>query len=86
MTLDCRPTAQSVQSLADVQQKLREAAREERWGIDWEQLRTREHAAKGAVSEGDFAEATRQYCLAISAMMSDLRQGGSPPPSASVIA
>jgi len=86
MTLDCRPTAQSVQSLADVQQKLREAAREERWGIDWEQLRTREHAAKGAVSEGDFAGATRQYCLAISAMMSDLRQGGSPPPNASVIA
>jgi protein phosphatase len=86
MTLDCRPTAQSVQSLSDVERKLHEAAREEQWAIDWDQLRTREHAAKTAVAEGDFIEATRQYCLAIGHMMNDLRKGGSPPPSASVIA
>jgi PPM family protein phosphatase len=84
-TLDCRPNASSVQALAEVQHKLRDAAREENWGIDWEQLRGREHAAKSAVEEADYVEATRQYCLAISHMMNDLRQGGSPPPSASVI-
>jgi len=54
--------------------ELREAAREGDWAINWQPLDQACSAATTACEQAQFAEAVRQYCRAISYVMSELRQ------------
>jgi len=53
--------------------ELGQAAREGNWDINWQRLEESFREAAAADQTGNFAEAVRQYCRAISYMMNELR-------------
>ena len=59
--------------LSKMAHELRDAAEEENWNIDWTQFNHHTEAAEQAAGKQDFQSAVRNYCLAISFMMSELR-------------
>ena len=71
---DSTPNADSVAVLCQMAQKLREAAKEEHWTLDWARFNSLGERAQAALAARDFTDAVRQYALAISFMMSELRR------------
>jgi protein phosphatase len=72
-TARCEPNAQLVQKLNATLDELRQAAREGSWDINWEPLDESAKLAAAAATAGNFTEAVRQDCRAISHMMNELR-------------
>lgn len=70
----CRPNHPLIQKFAATVNELRDAAREGDWAINWQPLDHSCREAASAVEHGNFAEAVRQYCRAISYVMNELRQ------------
>jgi serine/threonine protein phosphatase PrpC len=73
VSVPCQPSHELAQKLASTLDELREAAREGEWSIQWQPLDDSCRAAVVADRSGNFAEAVRQYCRAISYMMNELR-------------
>ncbi len=72
-TFDCMPNAEVVQSAAQLAAQLREATRNEHWTLDWAHFNGLCESASRAASNGDFRSAVRNYMLAISFMMNEIR-------------
>ncbi len=70
---DCAPNPERVAGLCQMAQQLREAAKEEHWTLDWTKFNEYSEHAQAALGKGDFVEGVRQYALAISFMMSEIR-------------
>jgi protein phosphatase len=70
---DCTPNADAVQSAAQLASQLREATRNEHWTLDWSHFNGLCETAKRAASNGDFRSSVRNYALAISFMMNEIR-------------
>lgn len=70
---DCTPDAGFTARLADLDQQLRAAAASAHWKIDWDAFCKHESAAAAAARSGNYLEAVREYCRAISCMMEQLR-------------
>jgi protein phosphatase len=68
------PRAESVAVLCQMAQQLREAAKDEHWTLDWGRFNGYCEQAQTALAAADFKRAVRQYALAISFMMSELRR------------
>jgi protein phosphatase len=71
---DCKPTAERVAALCQMAQQLREAAKDEHWTLDWGRFNSFGERAQSALATGDFSRAVREYALAISFMMSEIRR------------
>lgn len=69
----CNADAKFTHTLSSLTQELREAAKAEKWGVDWEQFNTHCELAAKAAGEQNYTNAIREYCLAMSFMMSELR-------------
>jgi serine/threonine protein phosphatase PrpC len=69
----CAPNAERVAELCKMAQQLREAAKDEHWTLDWAKFNQFGENAQAALVKADFVEAVRQYALAISFMMSEIR-------------
>ena len=79
---ECRPTRESVADLAGYAQKLREAATDQHWKIDWNKFNALVSAAEAASAAGQFNAGVRQMALALSFMMDEIRhQRPKPPPA-----
>lgn len=72
--VDCAPDAQFVERLADVTEELRQAAGQENWSVNWEQIDSLDARAVEAVGVGDFTLATSCRCRAVTAMIEQLKQ------------
>ncbi len=72
-SFDATPDSLFVDRLAKLIQQLRDAATDEDWQIDWSRFNAHGEKALAAARASDYAEATRQYCEAISFMMDELR-------------
>jgi CBS-domain-containing membrane protein len=70
----CAPNAESVAVLCQMAQQLREAAKDEHWTLDWARFNTYGEQAQTALKAKNFTESVRQYALAISFMMSEIRR------------
>jgi protein phosphatase len=78
---DCRPTRESVADMAGYADKLREAATDQHWKIDWNKFNALVGAAEAASAAGQFNAGVRQMALALSFMMDEIRhQRPKPPP------
>jgi serine/threonine protein phosphatase PrpC len=73
MKLNCQPNADAVAGFCQMAQQLREAAKDEHWTLDWARFNAYGESAQTAVAARDYAAAIRQYALAISFMMSEIR-------------
>ena len=71
---ECAPNAERVAMLAQMAQQLREAAKDEHWTLDWSKFNAYGDRAQAALAAGDFVRAVREYALAISFMMSEIRR------------
>jgi serine/threonine protein phosphatase PrpC len=72
-TCDCTPNGEFVDSLVEIICQLRDAATSEAWTMDWSRFNAHHDRAVAAVRASDYDEAVRQYCYAISFMMSQWR-------------
>jgi serine/threonine protein phosphatase PrpC len=72
-TFDCTPSAATVAVLCQMAQQLRDAAKDEHWTLDWSRFNAYGEQAQAALASRDFKGAIRQYALAISFMMSEIR-------------
>ena len=59
--------------LCQMAQQLRDAAKDEHWTLDWSRFNAYGEQAQAALASRDFKTAIRQYALAISFMMSEIR-------------
>jgi serine/threonine protein phosphatase PrpC len=69
----CEVDAEFVGHLLGVTDQLRDAATNEHWAVDWMRFNAHQDRAIAAVKAGDYPEAVREHCHAISFMMSELR-------------
>lgn len=69
----CQPDSHLVQKLGATLNELRSAAREGNLDVNWEPLEDSCKKAAAAAKAGDFSEAVRHNCRAISYMMNELR-------------
>lgn len=69
----CVADAAFVSELATLAEQLRQAATEENWKIDRATFESRCEIAKNAAAGGDAKRAVREYCLAVSFIMGELR-------------
>jgi protein phosphatase len=72
-TFDCTANAAAVAVLCQMAQQLRDAAKDEHWTLDWSRFNAYGEQAQAALASRDFKNAIRQYALAISFMMSEIR-------------
>lgn len=72
-TCDATPDASFVERLRKLNDQLRDAAASEDWVIDWRRFNSYSSQAAQTNRTGDYHEAARQYCHAISYMMAQLR-------------
>jgi protein phosphatase len=70
----CKPNHELVAKLKATLDELRDAAREGHWDINWQPLDESCRQAAAADQSGNFADAVRQNCRAISYMMNELRR------------
>jgi hypothetical protein len=68
------PDAERVAVLCQMAQQLREAAKDEHWTLDWTRFNAHGEQAQTALLAGDHTRAVREYALAISFMMSEIRR------------
>lgn len=73
VTCDCTPDAAFPTRLAEMDQQLRDAAAKADWAVDWDAFCQHEGRAAAAARDGNYLEAIREYCRAISCMMEQLR-------------
>ena len=66
--------AERVAVLCGMSQQLREAAKDEHWTLDWNRFNAYGEQAQAALAGGDYRRAVREYALAISFMMSEIRR------------
>jgi hypothetical protein len=59
-------------------QQLREAAKDEHWTLDWRRFNAHCDKAQSALVGSDYTRAVREYALAISFMMSEIRRRPKP--------
>ncbi|MBI3838017.1 MAG: serine/threonine-protein phosphatase, partial [Planctomycetia bacterium] len=71
---DCTPTAESAAVLCQMALQLRDAAKDEHWTLDWGRFNAHGEQAQAALAVRDFTRAVREYALAISFMMSEIRR------------
>src|SRR5262249_41121220 len=69
----CTPNHELAQKLAATLNELRDAANDGDWAINWGPLDDSCRQAQKAEEAGNFVEAVRHYCRAISFVMSELR-------------
>jgi protein phosphatase len=74
VTVDCTPSADLISSIAQVAMKLRDAAIDEAWDINWSQFDGYCDRAAAAMKSRSFLQAVREYCLAISFMVNEVRR------------
>jgi protein phosphatase len=74
----CTANAERVAALCQMAQQLREAAKEEHWTLDWSRFNAFGDQAQSALVRGDYGRAVRDYALAISYMMSEIRRQPTP--------
>ncbi len=72
-TFNCTPNEEHARSAAQLAAQLREATRNEHWTLDWTHFNGLCDTAQRAVVGGDYRTAVRNYILAISFMMSEIR-------------
>jgi len=75
-TFDAVPNAESVATLCQMAQQLRDAAKDEHWTLDWARFNRLGEQAQAALAAGNFTTAVREYALAITFMMSEIRHQG----------
>jgi protein phosphatase len=68
----CQPTAASVAPLAQLCEKLRAAAEEEKWPVDWSIFNANQRKGADALKAGNFKVAVREYSLAMSFLMAQI--------------
>jgi protein phosphatase len=71
---DCQPTAVSIAPLAQLCDKLKDAAKQEHWTVSWDPFNKSVERATNAVSAQNFTAAVREYGLALSFLMDQIRQ------------
>jgi protein phosphatase len=76
-TRDVKPAAPFVEELSKFAGQLREAAGDPQYRIEWPPFEEHCRRAAEAAEGRDYRGATREYCRAISYMMSELRNQGS---------
>lgn len=74
VSVDCAPNAAMADELGKVFQELRDVATNRNARIEWDRFNRYGSDADAAKRAGDFKEAVRQYCSAISFMIGQLRQ------------
>jgi protein phosphatase len=67
------PDAARVAELCQMAQQLREAAKDEHWTLDWAKFNAFGERAQAALVAGKYDSAVREYALAISFMMNEIR-------------
>ncbi len=77
----CLTDKRFLDRLASVLDELREAASNEDWTVDWYEFNRHVEAATRAREGGQTADAAREYCRAMSFMMSELRTNRRKAPS-----
>ena len=73
-TLQCVPSVESIESIVQVVNKLREAAVEESWQVKLAEFDEFCQRAATAMTAKDFKLAVHEYCLAMSYMVSEVRR------------
>lgn len=73
-TLAVAPSPAFVDRLVEIIAQLNQVALDKQWSIDWDRFSALKHKAEQAALTRNLAEAVRQYCLAMSFMMNELRQ------------
>ncbi|MEA1951573.1 MAG: hypothetical protein U9N87_09320, partial [Planctomycetota bacterium] len=83
-SFNCTPSRHFVERLGKTVSQLREAAAQEKWTVRWQRFDELIIEAAKAAEEPDFNAAVRNYCLALSFIMDQLRHqsrgGGGPGP------
>jgi PPM family protein phosphatase len=74
MTLNCAPSAELVASIAQVVAKLREAAIDEGWVVNWPEFDGHCERAAAAMNAKKFGQAVREFCLGMSFMVNEVRK------------
>jgi protein phosphatase len=74
MALNCTPSAESLSSIYQVVMKLRDAAVDERWQVKWPEFEAYCERASNAANAGNYSQAVREYGLAISFMVSEVKR------------
>lgn len=69
----CNADAKFTLTLASLIQELREAADAEKWSVDWDRFNSHCDLAARSAAEQNHPNAIREYCMAMSYMMSELR-------------
>jgi hypothetical protein len=67
------PDAARVAELCQMAQQLRDAAKDEHWTLDWTKFNAFGERAQAALVAGKYDTAVREYALAISFMMNEIR-------------
>jgi serine/threonine protein phosphatase PrpC len=74
VAFNCTPTAEQISGIAEVVQKLRDAGVSEGWQVNWAEFDAYNARATAAINSQNFAQAVREYCLAISFMVAEVRR------------
>jgi len=72
--VDCPPDQPFADHLAEIVRRLRDAAVDQDWGVDFDQLDRLSDRAAAATGSGDYAQAVREHCRAIRFMMDRLKE------------
>lgn len=71
--VDCTPDARFTARVDQIAEELRQAAEAGGWAVDWERFNTHAASAQWASEAHQYPQAAREYCLAISFMMDELK-------------
>ncbi|MGD0896261.1 MAG: protein phosphatase 2C domain-containing protein [Thermoguttaceae bacterium] len=72
----CTPNADVCRRLTGILGELREAATEKGWSVDWNRFQALLDQAAASSASGDFPQAVRCHCQAITFMMGELKRQG----------
>jgi protein phosphatase len=72
----CAPNADFSARLTEILRDLRQAATREGWSVDWTRLNALLDQAAAAAAAGDYPQATRCSCQAITFVLAELKQQG----------
>jgi protein phosphatase len=73
---ECSPNGKVIAALADIADKLRALPEKEPgdWTVDWQPFDNARASAAASAEKGEYADAVRQYCVAIRDIMRQLRE------------
>ena len=72
-TFQCEASTEMAVSLSRVVRQLRDAAEEEAWQINWDTFNGHNDGAAAALEKDNPRKAIREFCRAMSFMMTELR-------------